>query len=204
MLNENNYLVDFDGPVHLEPHSASSPQSSSELSNREQDDEDHNKYFDFNSMDEQEWRETAGKEELHAHVATLLALSQPNPLPSVSTKDELNTPPKANSQITNVKITQKFIKEIQAATLENEKLDNNVIHHLCNPSKDPVDISGPDICLSLDLGVRANSGRYESLYFIIYNQIMLNTCQYLVMIMYSTIQSQYYNPHHQLRLVRHP
>jgi hypothetical protein len=55
-----------------------------------------------------------------------------------------------------------------------------------------------------DLGVRANSGRYESLYFIINNQIMVNTCQYLVIIMYSTIQSQYYNPHHQLRSVRHP
>jgi hypothetical protein len=55
----------------------------------------------------------------------------------------------------------------------------------------------------VDLGVRANSGRYESLYFIIYNQIMLNTCQYLVMIMYFTIQSQYYNPYYQPRSVRH-
>jgi hypothetical protein len=54
-----------------------------------------------------------------------------------------------------------------------------------------------------NLRVRANSGKYESLYFIINNQIMVNTCQYLVMIMYSTIQSQYYNPHHQLRSVRH-
>jgi hypothetical protein len=59
------------------------------------------------------------------------------------------------------------------------------------------------VSITKNLGVRANSGRYESLYFIINNQIMVNTCQYLVIIMYSTIQSQYYNPHHQLRSVRH-
>ena len=56
-----------------------------------------------------------------------------------------------NSRIEHIKITQQFIKEISEATLDNGKLDAEVIERLRNPQEEPIDILDPDICLSLDL-----------------------------------------------------
>ena len=55
------------------------------------------------------------------------------------------------SQIEHVLLAQKYNNEISAATLENGKLDEDVIHRLRNPIEGPVDISDPDTRLSLDL-----------------------------------------------------
>lgn len=56
-----------------------------------------------------------------------------------------------NSRIEHIKIAQQFIKEISEATLDNGKLDAEVIERLRNPQERPIDISEPDIRLSLDL-----------------------------------------------------
>ncbi|KAH8981054.1 hypothetical protein EDB86DRAFT_2813223, partial [Lactarius hatsudake] len=55
------------------------------------------------------------------------------------------------SRIDSIKVSQDFIKEIRAATLDNGNLDGDLIDRLCNPCERPADISDPDIRLSLDL-----------------------------------------------------
>ena len=47
--------------------------------------------------------------------------------------------------IEHVKVAQKFIDEISAATFNNGKLDANVIKCLRRPEEGPMDISDPDI-----------------------------------------------------------
>jgi len=60
-------------------------------------------------------------------------------------------PALAKSRIEYVKLAQQFIDEISAATLDNGKLDEEVILRLRNPEEGPVDISDPDTRLALDL-----------------------------------------------------
>jgi hypothetical protein len=64
---------------------------------------------------------------------------------------ELGNTPADLSHIKNVKLTQEFIDDISTAMFENGCLDNNIIHHLCNPCDEVTSISDPDILLSLDL-----------------------------------------------------
>lgn len=63
----------------------------------------------------------------------------------------LDEVPYIESRIEHVLLSQKYIQEISAATLENGKLDEEVINRLRNPTEGPVDISDPDTRLSLDL-----------------------------------------------------
>ncbi|KAH9069670.1 hypothetical protein EDB83DRAFT_2204142, partial [Lactarius deliciosus] len=53
--------------------------------------------------------------------------------------------------IDSIKVSQDFIKEIRAATLNNGNLDGDLIDRLRNPCEWPADISDPDIRLSLNL-----------------------------------------------------
>ncbi|KAH9012847.1 hypothetical protein EDB83DRAFT_2201735, partial [Lactarius deliciosus] len=53
--------------------------------------------------------------------------------------------------IDSIKVSQDFIKEIRAATLDNGNLDGDLIDRLRNPCERPADISDPDIRLSLNL-----------------------------------------------------
>jgi len=55
------------------------------------------------------------------------------------------------STIENVQISQNFIKAIREAMLDNGGLDKETTECLRNPAEELVDISDPDICLSLDL-----------------------------------------------------
>ena len=48
-------------------------------------------------------------------------------------------------------MSQEFINEIAQATLNNGKLDEDVVSRLRNPDTDPIDISDPDIRLSINL-----------------------------------------------------
>jgi len=52
--------------------------------------------------------------------------------------------PLIHSRIEHVRISQQFIQEIQNATLENGKLDEDIIAQLQSPDQGPVDISDPD------------------------------------------------------------
>ncbi|KAM6500020.1 hypothetical protein JOM56_005528, partial [Amanita muscaria] len=61
------------------------------------------------------------------------------------------------SRIEHVLLSQKYIQEISAATLDNDKLDDYVINRLRNPEEGPVDISDPDTRLSLDLFMACNN-----------------------------------------------
>ncbi|KAH9160378.1 hypothetical protein EDB89DRAFT_2117194 [Lactarius sanguifluus] len=56
-----------------------------------------------------------------------------------------------NPEDPGIKVSQDFIKEIRAATLDNGNLDGDLIDRLRNPCEQPADISDPDIWLSLDL-----------------------------------------------------
>ena len=55
------------------------------------------------------------------------------------------------SRIENIRFTQHLIQEIDAATLDNDKLNPDVVNELRNPDTEPICISDPDIRLSLDL-----------------------------------------------------
>ena len=167
-MNKSSHLLDLGGPAHPEPPSPVSshqPSPSPELSDRDQDNSDDD-HLDSDIADaEQKQRESEEEEELRTRVATLLALTRPNPLPPSAEDEPMDTSLGAESRIENVKITQDFIKEIQAATLENGKVDSDTIYRLRNPSENPVDISDPDIRLSIDLFLavtNASEGTYNT------------------------------------------
>ncbi|KIL63474.1 hypothetical protein M378DRAFT_127762, partial [Amanita muscaria Koide BX008] len=59
--------------------------------------------------------------------------------------------PYVESRIDHILLCQKYIQEISLATLDNGKLDASIVKQLRSPEEGPVDISDPDIRLSLDL-----------------------------------------------------
>ena len=104
-------------------------------------DESDLEYFNPGGLEELDKLET-----VRAHnFAVALGQSE---LPSENSAGDL---PVATSRIENIKVTQAFIKEIHAATLDNGNLESTIINQLRNPLKEPTDISDPDIQLSLKL-----------------------------------------------------
>ena len=88
----------------------------------------------------------------HNSAPSSPALSQPERPPALSgTNEEVDDPLATTSRIETIKVTQAFIKEIQAASLDNGNLDDDVLERLRNPPKEPFDISDPDTRLSIDL-----------------------------------------------------
>jgi len=90
-------------------------------------------------------------EELCLHAAVLAVLSEHPPSPPGDSAGDGDKIPDTISQIKNIKITQQFIQEIHSATLDNGGLNPSVVEHLWIPEEELVDISDPDIQLSLDL-----------------------------------------------------
>ena len=70
-------------------------------------------------------------------------------------EEELEGP--SPSLIESIRFTQEFIDEIRHATLDNGKLDKDVVNILRNPIEEPVDLSAPHIRLSLDLYVACDN-----------------------------------------------
>jgi hypothetical protein len=60
-------------------------------------------------------------------------------------------PAVVESRIENVRIVQQYIQAISSATLDHDTLNEDVVHRLRNPIEHEVDISDPDLRLSLDL-----------------------------------------------------
>ena len=107
---------------------------------------------DSDDSDDSDQRDAAQAAELLARAASLIALSQPEqPAASSGTDGEVDDPLAATSSIGSIKIAQSFIKEIQAASLDNGGLDDDILERLRNLPKEPTDISDPDTQLSLDL-----------------------------------------------------
>ena len=104
--------------------------------------------LDLNEQDEQD--AAAQEDILQAHAAALRALLGDDEEENPQLDDE-EVPALAQSRIEHVNLAQKFIEEISAATLDNGNLDPDVLERLRNPEEGPVDISDPDIRLSLDL-----------------------------------------------------
>jgi hypothetical protein len=77
------------------------------------------------------------------------------------------------SQIENIKFTQEFIEGISTATFENGCLDDDLIHHLCNPCNEVISISDPDTQLSLDLFLAVMNTSKET-YHACHNAILLH------------------------------
>jgi hypothetical protein len=73
-----------------------------------------------------------------------------NPVPHEGGLEE-NPAAAPHSQIEHVRDAQQFIELISQATLDNTKLDESTRDRLKNPIEEPVDISDPDIRLSIDL-----------------------------------------------------
>ena len=55
------------------------------------------------------------------------------------------------SRIETVSFAQQLIQELKRATLDNDKLDSDTVYRLRHPITEPIDISDPDVRLSLDL-----------------------------------------------------
>ncbi len=129
---------------------------------QEEGTDEHNnpEYFDPSSLDRREQREVAQAAELDATLRAL-SLSQPEQ-PSTDADAESGEPPAAPSHINSIKVTQDFIKEICAATLDNGNMDDNLIDRLRNPCEQPADISDPDIRFSLDLFLAITNASEET------------------------------------------
>jgi hypothetical protein len=93
----------------------------------------------------------AHAEELRLCAAVLTALSERPQSPPGDFAGEGDESPDTISQIENIKITQQFIEEIHSATFDNGGLDPSVVKRLQNPEEGLVDISDPDVRLSLGL-----------------------------------------------------
>lgn len=148
------------------PHHDSEPfQPSADLNDIDMDDQrppdsppsvrgDPDQEDEKNDSDSLEYLDPDGLEEYDSdHSApSSPALSQPEQPPALSgTDEEVEDSVAATSRIETIKITQAFIKAIQAASLDNGNLDDDVLERLRNPPKEPFDISDPDTRLSIDL-----------------------------------------------------
>lgn len=71
------------------------------------------------------------------------------------------------SHIEHIQLTQAFIEEIKRATIDNDKLDDEVKHRLRHPAEDVIDLSSdPDLRFSLDLYMscaNASEATYNSI-----------------------------------------
>jgi hypothetical protein len=118
-------------------------------------------YFNLgNMLDEDEQRELAQAAELRAALHAL-ELDEPEEPPSSSANGDADELP-ATSCIDSIKVVQDFIKEVQAATLDNGNLDDDLVYRLRNPPEPPADISDPDVRLSLDLFLAATNASKET------------------------------------------
>jgi hypothetical protein len=118
-------------------------------------------YFNLgNMLDEDEQRELSQAAELCAALCAL-ELDEPEEPPSSSANGDTDELP-ATSCIDSIKVVQDFIKEVQAATLDNGNLDNNLVYCLHNPPEQPADISDPNVWLSLDLFLAATNASKET------------------------------------------
>ena len=106
--------------------------------------------IDLNEHDEQAAAAQANM--FRAHAAALhTLLGDDNDDEANPQQDEEEILTVVQSRIEHVNLTQDFIREISAATLENGNLGADVIEHLRNPEEGPADISDPNIRLALDL-----------------------------------------------------
>lgn len=103
---------------------------------------------------------------LRAQAERLRALLEDEPDQAANlglrNEDEDEFPALAKSRIEHVKIAQQFIDEISSATLENGKLDDDVIERLRRPEEGPVDISDPNIRLALDLFIACENSSQQT------------------------------------------
>ncbi|KAF8058210.1 hypothetical protein FPV67DRAFT_1428814, partial [Lyophyllum atratum] len=59
--------------------------------------------------------------------------------------------PLPEAHLESLRMTQEFIRLINEATLDNDKLDEETLHRLRNPIPGPVDVTNPDDKLSLEI-----------------------------------------------------
>jgi hypothetical protein len=100
-------------------------------------------------------------------------------------------PATPHSQIEHVQIAQQFIDLISQATLENTKLDESTRECLKNPIEESVDISDPDIHLSIDLFMACDNTS-EHTYKAIRDSI-LRRCPDLDILTYGRIKNRVAN-----------
>jgi hypothetical protein len=91
---------------------------------------------------------------VNAHTCASEILTRP--VASVENQDESEEPLNSSS-ITSIAFTQQLIAEIQSATLDNDKLDADVLATLRKPIEEPVDISDPSVRLTLDIFLACNN-----------------------------------------------
>jgi len=103
--------------------------------------------------EDQDNHELEGPEMNAAVQAFVQALAQPqeDDVNIAPDEDNDNVNPAIQSHIEHVQITQDFIQDISLATLNNGKLEDEIIEQLQNPDNAPFDMEDPDIRLSIDL-----------------------------------------------------
>ena len=132
-----------------EPLSGTSHHSNSAHHLEHHDDVDDLEHFDPGGLEDDD----AAREHDVAAILQALRVSEASEPMSTGSGEEDTAADlqAATSQIGSIKVTQEFIKEIRAATLDNGNLEEALIYQLRNPLEEPTDISDPDIRLSLDL-----------------------------------------------------
>ncbi|KAG6893254.1 hypothetical protein C0992_010724, partial [Termitomyces sp. T32_za158] len=85
--------------------------------------------------------------------AILNAYTDSQEVPSLEEEDE----PLPEAYIESLRISQDYIRLIQNATLDKDKLDKDTLYHLRNPIEGPVNIQDPDDRLSLEIFTATNA-----------------------------------------------
>ena len=115
-------------------------------------DDDDLEYFDLGNLkDDNDELEAVREHDVATILQALGQTGQSKDSEVPSTSGDEDDPQAATFRIKSIKVTQEYIKEICAATLNNRNLEKALIDQLRNPPEEPTDISNPDIRLSLDL-----------------------------------------------------
>ncbi|KAF8157245.1 hypothetical protein B0H34DRAFT_808494 [Crassisporium funariophilum] len=91
--------------------------------------------------------------------------SEPEDIEQASGGNENDEGDYPESHIENIRLAQSYVNAIKSASLDNDKLSQEDIYRLRNPSTEQVDLDDPDVRLSIDLYMscgKASESTYKS------------------------------------------
>ncbi|KAF8152476.1 hypothetical protein B0H34DRAFT_677809 [Crassisporium funariophilum] len=91
--------------------------------------------------------------------------SEPEDIEQASGGNENDEGDYPESHIENIRLAQSYVNAIKSASLNNDKLSQEDIYRLQNPSTEQVDLDDPDVRLSIDLYMscgKASESTYKS------------------------------------------
>ncbi|KIJ90472.1 hypothetical protein K443DRAFT_15215 [Laccaria amethystina LaAM-08-1] len=104
-----------------------------------------------------EHEDLAQMRQIQTDAAAIAGMLATDESPTVPDADDDSEIAETTCPIRHVRFVQELIQKISLATLENDKLDPDMLDNLKHPDTEPIDISDPDTRLSLDLFTSCNN-----------------------------------------------